>query len=459
MITLARRLSAFGDGLMNLAPFIILIFLCLLAALLLQQAKGSKQLEFALKKESAKGVIFGKKYGIRLFSPAASEGHICVFGGSGLGKTSALLVPTLRQWPGSSFTVDISGDIAANVSCPNKLKFEPASEHSVPYNVFASIDRLSNCGDQDEALEQLAFLIMPDLINSESEAANYYNREGRKILTGALIALYHQGTDFVEICRIILSLSYRDLFRKIDATENEKAILYINSFEGGNEQNISGCKQSCDAAVTLFATNERIRQNIRRPAANEECFSPETIATHNVFIIIPDERLKLYAPLLHIIIAQCLDFFASRPLDDHSPILFCLDEFASFGKLELTEALRKLRKRHIRIMVLTQSLADIDLIYGSSERRAMMNNFRFKVVLGADDTDTQEYFARLIGKKEITKKSYTSGGKGYSTTSSQSEEWAIAPADLARLGNSLVLLHPDGYTKLRKNFFFKHGIF
>ena len=43
-------------------------------------------------------------------------------------------------------------------------------------------------------------------------------------------------------------------------------------------------------------------------------------------------------------------------------ILFCLDEFASFGKLQITEALRKLRKRHIRIMVLTQSLADLDMI-------------------------------------------------------------------------------------------------
>ena len=48
-------------------------------------------------------------------------------------------------------------------------------------------------------------------------------------------------------------------------------------------------------------------------------------------------------------------------------ILFCLDEFASFGKLQITEALRKLRKRHIRIMVLTQSLAD--LVYDLRQRR------------------------------------------------------------------------------------------
>ena len=296
---------------------------------------------------------------------------------------------------------------------------------------------------------------MPDLQNSDSEAADFYNREGRKILTASLIAFYHQDADFVEICRTILSLSYRELFRRIDDSGDEKAILFINGFEGSNEQNTSGCKQSCDASIKLFATNERIRKNIRRPEVNEKCFTPAAIANHNVFVIIPDEKLKLYGPLLHIIVAQSLDFFSSRSLHDRTPILFCLDEFASFGKLELTEALRKLRKRHIRILVLTQSLADIDLIYGAAERRAMMNNFRFKVVLGADDSDTQEYFAKLIGKKEIIKKSYTSGGKGTSKTTSQASEWAVEPAELAHLGKSLILLHPNGFASLRKNYYFK----
>ena len=80
-------------------------------------------------------------------------------------------------------------------------------------------------------------------------------------------------------------------------------------------------------------------------------------------------------------------------------ILFCLDEFASFGKLQITESLRKLRKRHIRIMVLTQSLADLDMIYGKDERKAMLGNFKFTILLGCKDTETQEYFSKMIGDK------------------------------------------------------------
>ena len=52
-------------------------------------------------------------------------------------------------------------------------------------------------------------------------------------------------------------------------------------------------------------------------------------------------------------------------------------------------------------------LADIDLIYGRAERMAMMNNFQFKVVLGVSDTDTQEYFAKLIGNKIIQRMTHT----------------------------------------------------
>ena len=455
MPTIFEKLAAMGEVTTKLFPVFLVVALLLLAITYLQQGKGTKQLKYALTKGTAKGIVFGKKFGLRIYSPAANEGHCSVFGGSGLGKTSALLIPTLRAWPGSSFTIDISGDISSNVDAPNKLIYEPANGASTPYNIFASIDAMDDRDDQDEALEQLALLIMPDLANSNSDAAEFYNREGRKILTAALIAFYHLGMDFVEICHTILSLSYRDLFRRIDSSGDNKAILFINGFAGSNEQNTSGCKQSCDASIKLFATNERIRKNLRRPAVNEKSFTPAEIANHNVFVIIPDEKLKLYAPLLHIIVAQSLDFFSCRPLTDRTPILFCLDEFSSFGKLELTEALRKLRKRHIRILVLTQSLADIDLIYGVAERRAMMNNFRFKVVLGADDSDTQEYFAKLIGKREVTKKSYTSGGKGTSKTTSQASEWAVEPAELAHLGKSLILLHPNGFTTLRKNFYFK----
>ncbi len=81
------------------------------------------------------GVVFGKKRLSYYFSPTNSEGHIAVFGGSGLGKTSALLIPTLRVWKGTSFTIDISGDICKNVPIRRKLVYEPENKNTTPYNL------------------------------------------------------------------------------------------------------------------------------------------------------------------------------------------------------------------------------------------------------------------------------------------------------------------------------------
>ena len=49
-------------------------------------------------KEKAQGVLLGKKVGLLAYSPEQDEGHILVMGPSGTGKTSALLIPTLRSW-------------------------------------------------------------------------------------------------------------------------------------------------------------------------------------------------------------------------------------------------------------------------------------------------------------------------------------------------------------------------
>ena len=215
---------------------------------------------------------------------------------------------------------------------------------------------------------------------------------------------------------------------------------------GANDQNNAGCKQSADAAVKLFAVNDKVKNALRKVPSYAKSISPATLETNSLFIYIEDAKLKLYAPLLRIITAQCMEYFSQRPPQNKQMILFCLDEFASFGKLEIVEALRKLRKRHIRIMVLTQSLADLDMIYGKDERKAMLNNFAFKVVLGCDDAETQEYFSKMAGDR---RQLFPTDEAGRQVTP------AIRPAQLARLGNTLIVLSEDGYIRLRKNFYFK----
>ena len=392
----------------------------------------------------AKGILFGKKFGLLAYSPEQDEGHILVLGPSGTGKTSALLIPTLRSWQGTALVVDISGDISANVNTPNKIVFDPTAESCIPYDVFASINAVPDETEQQERLEQLAYLLLPDKAN-DSEAGIFFTKNGRKMIAAALICYYGMGWGFIKICEHFLGNDWRSLLNDIAKQQNPIANMFISSFAGASEQNTAGCKQAADDALKLFATNEKIKNALRTPTSYEQSISPATLETNSVYVYIPEEKLEIYGDLMRIITAQSMEYFSARPKENKQMILFCLDEFASFGKLQITPALRRLRKRRIRILVLTQSVSDVDMIYGKDERIAMLGNFKFTVILGCKDTETQEYFSKMIGEKRSL----------LAPDPNQKPQPIIKPADLAHLEQDLFVICDDGAIRLKKNFYFK----
>lgn len=167
------------------------------------------------KKDKVKGIVFGKKAGKLYYSPTDSEGHVVCFAGSGLGKTSSILIPTLQHWDGTCYVVDISGDICQNVEIPHKIIYNPDDTDGVLYNIFSPVDMFESDADKNEALEQLAFQLMP-LETNMTDTSVFFLTEGRKILTAAMITYYHQGMDFPQICKRIISSSWSTLFSEID---------------------------------------------------------------------------------------------------------------------------------------------------------------------------------------------------------------------------------------------------
>lgn len=420
----------------------------------------------ALKKafpKDAHGIIWGRKGKMVVYSPVEQEGSAIVLSATGTGKTAALGVPTLRSWTGTSFTIDISGDVCKNCpNMPNKLIFEPDNSSTTPYNIFGVIDDLQTVEEKNEALEQLAFLLMPEPQNM-NENAKFFLVNGRKILTASLIAFYHSGMDFIKICEKIMSSNWKSLFREIDATGNQAAQMYITSFDGANEANNAGCAQSCVDAIKLFATNANIKNCVRRPSKGELALEPKHIENHNIFIIVSDPKLALYSPLLNILVSQQMQYISNRVITkDSNHILLFLDEFASLRiDVQLTlEALRKYRKRLCRIIIMSQNLADLDILYGHEVTKALVANFSYKVLLGGlSEPESQKYFAELLGYKKRKKQSISKNVHQTTVTECMEKEYIIEPADLDRQGKDTVLLiapnEPGGFLKLKKNYYFK----
>ena len=447
--------------------FIVLSCVSLLLLLFLQgrgkQKEHSKKKLVNLKwgvRNKVHGIIFGRIKNKVLYSSVSQEQHCFVCAGTGKGKTSSLLIPTLRSWTGSSLTIDISGDISKNCpDMPNKLVFEPENEETIPYDVFSMIDKMNNEDQQNEALCQLAILLMPETPQM-NENAKFFLTNGRKILMASLIAFFHQGLDFCEICRKVVSSSWQSLFNEIDEIGNQEAILYINGFQGANEANTSGCFQQTCEAINLFATNRNIISSVHRPGKGKTALEPDCIEENNIFVIVQDEKLELYSSLMNIIVSQFMQYISSRVVEKgkSKTILLALDEYASLhiDSGMILEATRKYRKRLCRLMILTQNLADLVILYGQEVTRGLIGNFDYKVLLGGiGDLESLETFSKLIGYKETTKRSVSKSSSGTSRTESEDREFIIEPSELDRLGDKAVLISPEGHFILDKNFYYK----
>lgn len=403
--------------------------------------------------ENVSGIFFGEssKKGKYIFSPAEAEGHVLVTGGSGSGKTSCILINTLRSWAKNNtkntiFCIDISGDIEPNCDIPNKLVYEPRNPNSLPYNIFGYIDGLPTDDEKVLALDKLAEQIVGITEEGATDAGSYYKDSALALFQGILIAYYFDGKDFIEICSTINKNNCYELLNDITTLSNEEAESRIEDLLPLEDIILANIKQTLGRKISIFLRDPYLKKNIRRPVDGELAFEPEAIETYNCFINIPDEDLTYYRQLTQVLTSQTLNFFKGRRLNAESTILMALDECASLGTIDIKEPLQKYRKRRIRLLILVQALTDIDINWGSNEKKSLISNFKYRVCLEASEPDEQEYWARMVGNNKNLYKSVTKD----TLTISEHKDYIIEPSELENMGNKFLLRYTGGYEILKK---------
>lgn len=411
------------------------------------------------------GFIFGLQGNKKVVLSNNKEGHITIFGGSGKGKTSALLIPSLRVWNSPFFAIDISGDISKNVPGLKEDRMIIAPDEpseSCIVDIFSAIDLSEDIDEKREKLEQLVNLIVEIPPNS-NDTQLYFSSTARKIFLAAMVGFYDIGMDFIDICKTTFFENVPDLAKLIKETENELAIGYISAIVKENEKNVAGAKSTLNDAIKIFADNSKMEQLIRRPKVDENgcieegVFYPKLVEEKQVFLKIPDKKQEYYSCFVHLVTGQILEYISSREFNPKTDkrILLALDEFASIGHFDILGPFRKFRKNGANLCILTQSLADIDLVYSENERKVILDNSQYIVVLSANDNSTREYFSSLVGREDKQNESVSSSQNGRSVSVSTQRDFAVNPEQWRSYDKHLVVIHPSGYTKLKKNFYFK----
>lgn len=388
--------------------------------------------------------------------PQGSEGHMAIIGGSGTGKSSGIVKPTLKTWTAPLLATDIKGELSdfykelyrdGLVKRPY-LIFDPMQVNTPCYDPFQwlmddSQDNLSgNIGE-------LSFAIAPKVHDDQNK---FWYESERNFLSAALLYYYNRGLSFSQTMCEIASKTLSEHCKRIVNSSDVESKVFLGEMVNLKKEQLAAIDRGVRNKIAVLATDKRIAHAFRGVREGANCFSWSNLEQYNIFLRIPETQIEQWGPVIRLMYVQLIRHLERRP-DKYSvtgvntsPILLLMDEFARFGKVQaLANATSTLRSKNVNICMVMQSFAQLDKNYGADDRRIIMDNCSYISILGANDPGTQEELSKLIGQKKVTQTSKSElfdeykDTTGYSVQKSEVYEPIILPADLARLDDVIIL--------------------
>ena len=357
----------------------------------------------------------GKKYLID-----NSPTHVLMFAPTRSGKGVGVVIPTLCTWGGSVIVNDIKGenwDITSRYRAEKLgqrcIKFNPTDKASSRYNPLAEIGFEAGT----EPVIDIADVqkIAEILIDPEGRGEmDYWMSAGCTLLTGLIQYV------FVEAWKNGKVATLKDLLAVATsaggAKTNHERLLYMREIAEGWEPSLAGPVVSCLnemfskaekelSGVVSTATNalSLYRDPVVQGVVGQSDFSLDDIADGDVpvslYLVVPPSDLSRTKPLIRLVLNQLGKRLAQK-MDKKHPVLMLLDEFPTLGRLDFFEtALAYLAGYKVRCLLITQSLAQLDNVYGRNN--SIMANCSTRICYAPNEEKTARTIAHLLGEATV----------------------------------------------------------
>jgi type IV secretion system protein VirD4 len=408
------------------------------------------------------GVHFGTQNKQYVIKPEDMDGHILVCGIPGSGKSTCIAIPTLRNWKGSIFAIDIKGELyentkkyrRQNIKLFDPKNFDPKNkENTYSYDPFVFLNESTNIAQEARAIAE-AIIPLP-----HDAKEPFWIKSAQMLLTGAILHFHDEKKTFIETLKNIQMFKPKELITFIAESRCEKAVLCVKSLTDIDGKVLAGIATEMSCGIINIVTDDDIVAALTPQEGHEPITPADLQSGSDIYIKVPLNLIDQWKPFLTLIVNQFISFFKRRSESpDNRPILCMLDEFPLIGKIPaVTDTLPVIRSKKVTICLIIQSIAQLKLIYGHDAQEVIADTCAFKAVLGATDPSTQEYFSKLVGTYEKTLGGGSQGSDPYlgaPTGSSKSysegnERRSIKPEEFATLRNELILLYPLPYNFCR----------
>lgn len=288
---------------------------------------------------------------------------------------------------------------------------DPSSTSPVYYgwDVYFGLDKTSS----DDEVEARADMIARSLISCREGSDNsIFYSTAQNLMVAFLIYGFFTGKGFLDSMLQLMSVPMQDLVASIlsdtkmcDAHPKLRLILQAYDTGEGSSEMLKDAESTMHEKLRIFGVSSvqyMLRDNPRKA-------SPVDLTDGtSVFLSLPDNLLKQYAPLVNLITQQVISYLGSIPEWERSekdvPVIWLLvDEFGSIGHMDVEGALARFRSRKICIWLCVQGLSQLDDTYGQFGRRSIVTDCECNLIFSSKDDVANRFFSDISGQYRETK--------------------------------------------------------
>jgi type IV secretion system protein VirD4 len=416
-------------------------------------------------KLDAEGVLlasYTKKKQIILKEESKKNKNVAVFGGAGTGKTQGLIKPNIVKITDRSLVVtDPKGELyEATAELKRKQGFDvqlanfSELDNSIRYNSLGYIKRPS---DANKVVESIVSNSTPDV----KTTGDFWGKAEKSLLSALILYVkyvlkeeqQHMGSVYELLTAPYEYIHFLYLSLPDDHIAKRAYYQAISKLQGKTAADVF-----TTAAVTLdlWKYPEVCEFTFKNDFDFQDLAHKKTI----VYVILPiaEDRFR---PLISTFFDQMFgELYKVADRNNNKlpvKVKFLIDEFCNIGRLpQFQERLSTMRSYGMSVMLVIQSLGQLRHRWGKDPAEEIIDNCDTRIYLGANNTDSAEYFAKMIGRTtiEVDSSSSSSGKSGSSSSSSSSYtgKQLMMAEDLQRLDDDtlIVLMRTKMPMKVRK---------
>jgi type IV secretion system protein VirD4 len=340
--------------------------------------------------------------GKRNLSVKDSYQNALVIGGTGTGKSSVVLIPSLFTMRGSFIVHDPSGELYSKSAGYLKQKgYEVKLLNFANPAVSAGYNPLVRASTPSD-VQKVASMLVLNALGGNNNKDPFWNTQATALLTMLITVLKKQDEQFQNLFNVRQMLNalggnpeaIDSLFSK---HADEILFAEYKSFIAYDDKVVNGVIATCKAALQIFSDDSVARVTSFDNLNLQEFRNRPTV----LYIQNSVADQKYYSVLTSLFFEQFFSFILSRfPQNNEQDIFFLIDESSSLNLPTLPLAVANVRKHRSGIMLLVQDFAQVVHSYGKQDADAIKLNCFAKMFFTGGSHELTKELEQMLGKFE-----------------------------------------------------------